>query len=143
MSESPKNSGPAELKQSIERLDAMLAAETVEEKIRAGMGIRLALGMAHELKTGKPLGADTADLVAEWAAHFGQDSVDAAVRIAREFLIKPESMRATLGRKLGLEKGDDDSEDGEELANLEDGMLSEEDDAGEDAYPGRAGETAG
>ena len=143
MSESPKHSGPAELKQSIERLDAMLAAETVEEKIRAGMGIRLALGMAHELKTGKPLGADTADLVAEWAAHFGQDSVDAAVRIAREFLIKPESMRATLGRKLGLEKGEADSEDGEELANLEDGMLSEEDDAGEDAYPGRAGEAAG
>ena len=130
MSESPKISGPAELKQSIERLDAMLAAETVEEKIRAGMGIRLALGMAQELKSGKPLGAETGELVAEWAAHFGQDSVDAAVRIAREFLVKPESMRSTLGQKLGLEKGPEGEEDadvdGEDAASLE-AALDEDD----------------
>jgi hypothetical protein len=141
MSEAPKISGPAELKQSIERLDALLAAETVEEKIRAGMGIRLALGMAQELKTGKSLGTETAELVAEWVAHFGQDSVDAAIRIAREFLIKPESMRATLGRKLGLEKGgaEADSEDGEALEGMQ-GVASDEDGDGEDVYPGRAGE---
>src|SRR6187402_95242 len=105
MSDPSRPSGPAELKESIDRLDAMLAAETVEEKIRAGMGIRLALGMAQELKSGKPLGSETAGLGADWAAHYGQDTVDAAVIIARQFLVKPESMRTVLGRKLGLEKG--------------------------------------
>ncbi len=135
MSESPKISGPAELKESIERLDALLASETVEEKIRAGMGIRLALGMAQELKSGKPLGTETAELVSEWAAHFGQDSVDAAVRIAREFLVKPDSMRATLGRKLGLEKGAEMDEDGEDpeagldIDDAPDGELIQDGDA--------------
>jgi hypothetical protein len=128
MSESQKPSGPAELKQSIDRLDAMLASETVEEKIRAGMGIRLALGMAQELKSGKALGAETADLVADWVAHYGQDTVNAAVLIAREFLIKPEAMRTALGKKLGLEKAE--HEDGE---NGEDGEF--EDDGG-DGEPG-------
>ncbi|HKP96771.1 MAG TPA: hypothetical protein VJ385_13520 [Fibrobacteria bacterium] len=103
------------MKQSIERLDALLAAETSEEKIRAGMGVRLALGMAQELKAGKPLGSETAGLVADWAAHYGKDSVDAAVKIAREFLVKPDAMRTVLGRKLGLEPGGeaDDGGDGD------------------------------
>jgi hypothetical protein len=94
------------LKQSIERLDALLAAETSEEKIRAGMGIRLALGMAQELKAGKPLGSETAGLVSNWTAHFGEDAVNEAVKIAREFLTKPETMRTALGQKLGLEPGE-------------------------------------
>jgi hypothetical protein len=132
MSETPKPSGPAELRQSIDRLDAMLASETVEEKIRAGMGIRLALGMAQELKSGKALGAETAELVADWVAHYGQDTVNAAVVIAREFLIKPEAMRTALGKKLGLEKGED-----EDLEN--DGAGGFEND-GEPEEPGEPGD---
>jgi hypothetical protein len=140
MNETPKSSGPAELKQSIDRLDAMLASETVEEKIRAGMGIRLALGMAQELKSGKPLGSETADLVSDWVAHYGQDTVNAAVVIAREFLIKPEAMRTALGRKLGLEKGEG-GEDPEADADPElDAEFEAAGDDLEDGEPGEAGE---
>ncbi len=93
---------PENIPESLERLDALLAATQDEEKIRAGMGIRLALGMAMELKRGLPLGSDTADLVEGWLLTYGKDSVDAAVVIARQFLVKPEEMRKTLGRRLGL-----------------------------------------
>lgn len=95
--------GPQDPKAQMERLDAMLAAETEEEKIRAGMGIRLALGMARELKDGKPFGTDTGELVAEWMHDYGKDTVDAAIKVAREFLTKPEEMRKALGARLGLE----------------------------------------
>jgi hypothetical protein len=93
---------PENIPESMERLDALLAATEDEEKIRAGMGIRLALGMAMELKRGLPLGSETSDLVAGWLLTYGKDSVDAAVIIARQFLIKPEEMRKTLGSRLGL-----------------------------------------
>lgn len=94
---------PLSLSRSIERLDALLANAGDEEKIRAGMGIRLALGMAQELKDGLPLGTETADLVAGWMENYGRDTVDAAIAIAREFLTKPEEMRKALGRNLGME----------------------------------------
>lgn len=94
---------PRDPKAIMERLDGLLAAEKDEEKIRAGMGIRLALGMAQELKDGKPFGTDTGELVAEWAHDYGQDTVDAAIKVAREFLTKPEEMRKALGQRLGLD----------------------------------------
>lgn len=93
---------PLNLSRSIERLDSLLANAGDEEKIRAGMGIRLALGMAQELKDGLPLGTETAELVAGWVEGYGRDTVDAAVAIAREFLTKPEEMRKALGRNLGM-----------------------------------------
>lgn len=93
---------PADIHESIERLDALLATTEDEDKIRAGMGIRLALGMAQELKKGQPLGSETADLVSDWLIKYGQENVDAAVAIARQFLIKPEDMRKALGLRLGL-----------------------------------------
>ncbi len=96
---------PINIKQSIERLDALLAATQDEEKIRAGMGIRLALGMAQELKLGQPLGSETGELAAAWLETYGKESVDAAVAIAREFLTKPEDMRKALGERLGLGSG--------------------------------------
>lgn len=118
MSANPNPAGPGDLKGSIERLDAMLASETEDEKVRAGMGIRLALSMALELQAGKPLGTETAALVSDWAAHYGPEAVDAAVKVAREFLLKPDAMRTALGRKLGLEPGGE-SEDGDEDAAFE------------------------
>jgi hypothetical protein len=98
----PKATPPLSLSQSIERLDTLLVNAADEEKARAAMGIRLALGMAQELKDGLPLGTETAGLVAGWVESHGQDSVDAAVAIAREFLTKPEEMRKVLGQRLGL-----------------------------------------
>ena len=43
------------------RLDALIAAETDESRIRAGLGIRLALALAQEMRDGKPIGSETAD----------------------------------------------------------------------------------
>jgi hypothetical protein len=90
------------IKESIERLDALLAETVDENKLRAGIGIRLALGMAQELKSGLPLGTETGELVTAWLEVYGQETVDAGVAIARQFLIKPEDMRKALGQRLGM-----------------------------------------
>ncbi len=91
---------PPALEESIASLDALLAEADEPEKIQAGMGIRLALGMAQELKAGKPLGTDTAELVAGWVHTYGEEVVETAVKVAREFLIKPDEMRKVLGERL-------------------------------------------
>jgi hypothetical protein len=95
---------PAEdLRKTMERLDDLLSRTGDPERLRMGMGIRLALGMAHELREGAPLGSQTSDLVAAWTEEHGQDAVDRAVQIAREFLLKPEELRKALGQRLGKE----------------------------------------
>lgn len=93
-----------DLDESIARMDALLDATEEEEKLRAGMGVRLALGFAKEMRQGVPLGSQTSDLVASWVRQFGQDAVDAAVAIARQFMTKPDELRKELGRRLGLDK---------------------------------------
>ena len=90
------------LDETLSRLDGLIEAESNVEKMRAGLGMRLALSMAQELQTGKPLGSDTADLVTEWVERYGQDTVDAAVGIARAFLTRPEDLIRDLGARLGL-----------------------------------------
>ncbi len=112
---SPQLPGPQDPKALMERLDGLLAAETEEEKIRAGMGIRLALAMAQELKDGKPFGSNTAELVAAWMHDYGQETVDAAVKVAREFLTKPEEMRKALAKRLtpGYDADTTDADDQE------------------------------
>lgn len=92
-----------DLRKTIERLDALLASTQDIERLRMGMGIRLALGMAQELRSGAPLGSQTGDMVAAWTEEHGQDSVDMAVRIAREFLTKPDDLRKALGKRLGVD----------------------------------------
>lgn len=99
----PRDAKTADPKAQMERLDALLAAEKDEERIRAGLGMRLALGMAQELKQGKPFGTDTSALVAAWMHDYGQETVEAAVKVAREFLTKPEELRKSLGLRLGLD----------------------------------------
>lgn len=96
--------GPSDPRSQMQRLDDLIAAERDETRIRAGMGMRLALGMAQELKEGKALGTDTSALVAAWAEDYGQETVDAAVKVAREFLLKPEELRKSLGQRLGLDE---------------------------------------
>lgn len=95
--------GPLDPLAQMARLDALIAAETDESRIRAGMGIRLALGLAQEMKAGKPIGTETTALVVGWVEDYGQETVDAAVKVAREFLTKPEELRKTLGQRLGLD----------------------------------------
>jgi hypothetical protein len=97
---------PKDLRKSIERMDALLAEVENPAKHQAGLGIRLALGMAQELQRGKPLGAETGELVAAWMEAYGQETVDAAVGIAREFLLKPEDMKRALAQGLDLDPGD-------------------------------------
>lgn len=94
---------PEDLRKTMERLDDLLSRTEDPERLRMGMGIRLALGMAQELREGAPLGSQTADMVAAWVAEHGQDAVDRAVQIAREFLLKPEELRKALGQRLGKE----------------------------------------
>ncbi len=90
------------IEETLSRLDIMIDQEEDLEKIRAGLGMRLALSMARELQSGKPLGTDTADLVAEWTERFGSDTVDMAVKIARTFLVDPKILVRDLGTRLGL-----------------------------------------
>lgn len=99
----PKLPISEDLRKTIERLDALLASTQDIERLRMGMGIRLAVGMAQELKSGTPLGSQTGDMVAAWTEEHGQDSVDMAVRIAREFLTKPDELRKALGQRLGVD----------------------------------------
>ena len=87
---------------SIEKIEKLLAEARDPEKLRVGMGIRLALGMAQELGAGLPLGSGTANLVRAWRDEHGEEAVDAAVAVARQFLTKPEEMRKALGERLGL-----------------------------------------
>ena len=94
---------PKDLGQSINRMDALLAEVQDPAKLQAGLGIRLALGMAQELKRGMSLGAETGELVSGWVEAFGQETVDGAVAIAREFLLKPEELKKALGLRLGAQ----------------------------------------
>lgn len=97
---------PKDLGEAMRRMDALIgqAGQSGDpERLRTGMGIRLALGMAQELKDGVPLGSRTGDLVAAWTDEHGADFVDLAVRIAREFLFKPDELRQALGQRLGME----------------------------------------
>ena len=72
----------------------------------AGLGMRLALSMALEIKEGKAPGTDTSELVAEWVDRHGQDSVEAAVGIARGFLTRPAELAKEMARRLGLDSRD-------------------------------------
>jgi hypothetical protein len=51
-------------------------------------------------------------LVAGWVERFGQDSVDAAVAIAREFLIRPDELAKEFAMRLNTvtPKGSSDAE---------------------------------
>lgn len=80
------------LDETLTRLDELLARTENLERLRSGLGMRLALTMAKELRDGKPLGTETAALVAGWTERHGQESVEVAVGIAREFLTRPDSL---------------------------------------------------
>jgi hypothetical protein len=88
------------LDETLKRLDELLTRTENVDRLRSGLGMRLALTMAKELRDGKPLGAETAALVAGWTEQHGQESVDMAVSIAREFLTRPDSLVKDFAQRL-------------------------------------------
>ena len=122
--------GGEDLGTALERLDLLLAETKDPERLRMGMGIRLALGMAQELRQGAALGSQTSDLVAAWTEEHGQEAVDRAVQIAREFLLKPDELRKAMAQRLGL-----DGQDGHEGATDATSDAAEADGAAEPGLP--------
>ena len=86
--------------ETLKRLDELIEQTQSVEKLRAGLGMRLALSMAKELREYKPLGFDTAGLVADWVERFGQETVDAAVGTAREVLTRPDQLAKEFASRL-------------------------------------------
>jgi hypothetical protein len=88
------------LPETLKRLDDLISRTENVERLRSGLGMRLALSMAQELREHKDLGEDTGPLVAGWVERFGQDSVDAAIAIAREFLLRPDQLAKEFAARL-------------------------------------------
>lgn len=92
----------AELDGRIARLDALIAERHDSER---GLGLRLALGLARELRTGTALGSETSSLLEDWKARFDDDVVEEAIAQARVLLRDPAGLAAEIGRRL---EGPDD-----------------------------------
>lgn len=88
------------LPETLARLDELIDRTDNIERLRSGLGMRLALTMAHELREHRTLGKLSGDLVAGWTERFGQDSVDAAVSVAREFLLRPDALTKEFAERL-------------------------------------------
>jgi hypothetical protein len=90
------------LKTRIDRLDNLLASAPPDssEKLGLALGIRLALGMALEIKNGKSLGSESGEMIAVWVKKYGEEPVEAAVQTARTFLKNPGKLREKLEQKL-------------------------------------------
>ena len=97
------------LPETLKRLDELIERTENVDRLRSGLGMRLALSMAQELREHEDLGTDTAPLVAGWVERFGQDSVDAAIAIAREFLIRPDQLAKEFAARLNTQTPSEDS----------------------------------
>ncbi len=86
-----------DLQTRIERLDHLI--QTREDGVR-GLGVRLALGIAQELREARAPGSLTGELVQAWVEKFGIEAVDDAVAQARVLLKDPAKMAQELGKRL-------------------------------------------
>lgn len=91
-----------ELDGRIARLDALIAERPDPER---GLGLRLALGLARELRTGTALGSETATLIEAWKTTFSDDVVEEAIAQARVLLRDPARLATEIGKRL---EGPDD-----------------------------------
>lgn len=103
-----------ELDGRIARLDALITERPDPER---GLGLRLALGLARELRTGTALGSETAALVQAWKSRFDDEVVEEAIAQARVLLRDPAGLAAEIGKRL---EGPDD------LSGVEDSPLGGE-----------------
>ena len=103
------------LEERIERLDRLI--ETREDGAR-GLGVRLALGLAQEIREALTPGTLTGEMVAHWVVKFGTQTVDEAVSQARVLLMDPARMASEFRKRLEpvapATTETDDSEDDEE-----------------------------
>jgi hypothetical protein len=97
MTQTPETNRNEDLDARIERLDRLI--EEREDGAR-GLGVRLALGLAREIREGLAPGSTTADLVAGWVERFGSEIVDEAVSQARVLLKDPSRMADEFRRRL-------------------------------------------
>lgn len=82
----------------IARLDKLLSERPDPER---GLGLRLALGLAKEIRDGLPLGSETGEMVLEWKRTFGDAITEEAIAQARGMVRDPARMTAEIGRRLG------------------------------------------
>jgi hypothetical protein len=88
------------LPETLKRLDELIDRTENIERLRSGLGMRLALTIAHELREHRNIGEVSAGLVAGWVERFGQDTVDMAVAVAREFLLRPDALAKEFAERL-------------------------------------------
>jgi len=86
-----------ELQERIQRLDQLINER--KDGVR-GLGVRLALGIALELREGKAPGTDTVHVVAGWSSRFGEEAVEDAVAQARALLSDPARMAKELQNRM-------------------------------------------
>lgn len=86
-----------ELQERIERLDRLILER--DDGVR-GLGVRLALGIALEMREGKSPGTDTMHVVAGWSGRFGEEAVEDAVAQARALLSDPARMAKELQARM-------------------------------------------
>ncbi|HXP91051.1 MAG TPA: hypothetical protein VN931_09000 [Fibrobacteria bacterium] len=86
-----------ELQERIDRLDRLIRER--DDGIR-GLGIRLALGLALEIRKGVVPGSETGAIVSGWAERFGPAAVDEAVVQARVLLADPARMATEFQRRM-------------------------------------------
>ncbi len=88
------------LPETLKRLDELIERTEHVDRLRSGLGMRLALTIANELREHRNLGEVSAALVADWTERFGQETVDMAVAVAREFLLRPDELAKEFAERL-------------------------------------------
>ncbi len=89
--------GLAELEDRCRHLDEMIASR---EDGRHGMGLRLALGMALEMRRGLAPGSETGTLVDGWQKIYPEEWVEEAIATARVLLHDPAHMTQEIESRL-------------------------------------------
>ncbi len=93
--------GLTALAERIRRLDILIAERADGHR---GLGLRLALGLAMELRRGLVPGSETAELVERWQATYPEEWVDEAIAFAAVLLRDPARMTQEIESRL-REKG--------------------------------------
>jgi hypothetical protein len=89
------------IEERIARLDALIAERADGHR---GLGLRLALGMALEIRKGLVPGAETGPLVEQWQGIYPEEWVEEAISQAGVLLRDPVRMGSELEARL-KEKG--------------------------------------
>ncbi len=102
MQASPDSFHDLNIDNSIQRIDSLLQSNPPDnlEKLGFALGVRLAFTMASEIKKGIPLGTDSGKVIAGWVQTHGEAPAELAVQTARDFLTRPQVLKAELEKLL-------------------------------------------